>query len=142
MSSHGDAPRLVVDSSVVVKWFLSEGESGVDEALALLDRHRRGDVVLAAPDLLLYEVSSAMDRRGVSPARQLDVASALFKMNLELERLSELHRDAVSLSVEHGVSVYDAAFAALARRIGGRLVSADQKLVASGACDAVRLGEE
>lgn len=52
--------RLVVDSSVAIKWFVSEDDS--EDALKLRDRHQ-----LVAPDLLVAECVNAfwkMARRG------------------------------------------------------------------------------
>jgi predicted nucleic acid-binding protein len=134
------ALRLVVDSSVAVKWFLPGQEPDTADALALLEQHASGDVLLAAPDLLLLEVSNALKKRGVPERRQRDVVTALSKSNMEFERLTTLHADAVSLSVEHGLTVYDATFAALAKQLGAQLVTADKKLAGCAACETRLLG--
>lgn len=131
---------LVVDSSVAVKWFVSESELHVEEALALFRRQLSGEVVLAAPDLLLLEVSNALRSRGVPETGQKDVARALGKSRLALERVEALHEAAVSISIDCGLSVYDATFAALAQRLGVKLVTADRRLAESGACPVVLLG--
>ena len=50
--------RIVVDASVVVKWFVPEKDTG--KALKLRDLYIRGDVELLSPTLLYYEVSNAL----------------------------------------------------------------------------------
>lgn len=50
--------RVVVDVSVVVKWFTQEDYRG--QAVALRDAHIQGMIMLVAPDLLVYEVSNAL----------------------------------------------------------------------------------
>ena len=59
----GDAPLVVVDASVVVKWFVSEDESGVAEAAALLADHAAGHLRLVAPALLAHELMGVLVRR-------------------------------------------------------------------------------
>jgi predicted nucleic acid-binding protein len=134
------ARAVVVDSSVAVKWFVDEGEAHVEAAMDLLWRHSSGEIVLAAPELLLFEVSAALARRNVSEDRQLAAVNSLSKMHIEWEPLVALHAESVALANRHGLSVYDASFAVLAARLGGPLVTADRKLAHSGACEAELLG--
>ena len=48
---------LVIDASIAVKWFNKEEYSDVADKLK--NRHVRGEVVLVAPVLLLFEVANA-----------------------------------------------------------------------------------
>ncbi len=48
---------VVLDSSVVVKWFSREAKS--DEALKLMDSHVKGSLELSILDLSFCEVSNA-----------------------------------------------------------------------------------
>ncbi|MDA8288912.1 MAG: hypothetical protein M0014_10795, partial [Actinomycetota bacterium] len=67
---------LLVDTSVLVKWFHSEGESQVAEARALREATRRGDVEARVIDLALYEMGNVLLRAlgwsGPDVADQLD----------------------------------------------------------------------
>lgn len=56
--------RLVVDSSVAIKWFVSEDDS--EDALKLRDRHQ-----LVAPDLLVAECVNAFWKMALSAAEGL-----------------------------------------------------------------------
>jgi len=49
---------LVLDASVLLKWFLQE--PGSDSALELKHRYLEGDVAIALPDLALYEVPNVL----------------------------------------------------------------------------------
>lgn len=48
----------VLDASVVIKWFSEEEYT--DKAVKLREDFFRGELELAVPDLLLYEVSNAL----------------------------------------------------------------------------------
>lgn len=82
---------------------------------------------LAALDLTLYEVANAVMRRFKAAAP----ASAAVRAVLTAcgERLVRVDTNAilatVDIAAEHGLSSYDAAYVATARRYGWTLVSAD-----------------
>ena len=49
---------LVIDASVVIKWFIEEKDSA--KALLLKDNHINGKTILIAPDLLIYEAANVL----------------------------------------------------------------------------------
>lgn len=56
-----DAEKLdhaVLDSSVIIKWFSEEEDT--DIALSLRERNINGELMIAVPDLSLYEVANAL----------------------------------------------------------------------------------
>jgi predicted nucleic acid-binding protein len=135
-----DIPRLVIDSSVAVKWFVAEGESGVGEALALLDQHLTRQCVLAAPSHILLEVLNALRFRGLNESEMQVAARGLLGVQLQLTPVEELAEQAANISASCGLTMYDAAFAALANALGVELVTEDRRLATCGACRAHGLG--
>ncbi|MCL4446288.1 MAG: type II toxin-antitoxin system VapC family toxin [Actinobacteria bacterium] len=129
---------LLVDTSVLVKWFHSEGEGEVAEARAIRDANRRGDLDAHIIDLALYEVGNVLLRALRWAAS--DVAD-------QLEDLIEICggplvmapgwvREAAVLGSAHQLTFYDAAWAAAAQALGVSLVSADSRLVAAGLAES------
>lgn len=122
---------LVVDTSVAFKWFRREGqEPAVPAAMAVLERHLQGQVLLHAPDLLVYEFGNILKVRsrqsGESPARILD---DLFRLELSFHRQEQaLAREALQLALVLNVTFYDASFVALAGSLNAGLVTADARL--------------
>ena len=55
--------EVVIDASVIVKWFVAE--KGSDYALKLRDMYISGEIKIAAPELLLYEVLNAVQHKGL-----------------------------------------------------------------------------
>ena len=131
---NSETPVVVIDSSIAVKWFLSESEEQVGAALQLLADHAEGRLALAAPEHLLLEVLNALLHRGVCESDLAAAANHLLGAQLNLCPLSDLAPDAAHLAARHGITLYDAAFAALAKRHDAELITADRKLAACGAC--------
>ena len=137
---------VVCDASVVLKWFHDEGEHGVDEARRLLAGHRSGQVTAWVLDLTFYELGNVLLRalrwQATEVAAQLDdvrsICSVLAPTGGDL-------RLGAQLAEQHGLTFYDAVYAAAARSRGAALATADQALVAAGAGEppgaiAARLG--
>jgi len=116
---------LVVDSSVVVKWYIPENTS--DRATALL----RSGFRLLAPDLLIPEVGNVLwKRRRDLPAVESEaIATSLASAcPVALYPSSALLQGALDLALAHERSVYDSLYLALAVSEDCRLITADERL--------------
>lgn len=129
---------LLVDSSVLIKWFHGEGEASLASARAIRDANQRGDLDARVTDLALYEIGNVLLRSlhwsAGDVADQLDdlvtICGTPFVMDL-----AWLH-DAASLAVTHKLTFYDATWAAAARGLGVALVSSDERLLAAGLAES------
>lgn len=119
--------RLVIDCSVAAKWFVPE------EGSEIAARLRGPSHQLLVPDLLFAEVGNVMWKRvrkgELSADDASEIASVLLRLPLRSYGSAYLLREAVSLAVEAGLTVYDSLYLSLARRIGASLVTADRKLL-------------
>jgi predicted nucleic acid-binding protein len=132
---------LVVDSSVAVKWFLSDREDHVDRALDLLQAHLDERVYLAAPAHLRLEVLNALLNRGLEAGALERAATALEGFRLDWHGIDgPLAGSAARIASASGLTLYDGAFAALALALDAELVTDDRRLAASGACRTRLLG--
>jgi predicted nucleic acid-binding protein len=127
------AREAVVDSSVVVKWFLPEPSR--PEALRVLRSYREQEIQLMAPALLMSEVSSVFCkrfRRGELSASEAGEAFRLLKIHSPvLIADAEVLDEAVRLAMASGRAVYDCLYLALAIRRGCELITADRKFHAA-----------
>ncbi len=123
---------VVADASVIVKWVIDEKYS--DEASRLRDDHLEGLVVVHAPDFVLLEVASALRKYVLKGVVGRDQAVKAFSLiadsDIRLVPINrELAREALTLSLELGVSVYDAAYLSLARRLNAPFYTSDERLL-------------
>jgi predicted nucleic acid-binding protein len=123
--------RYVVDASVAAKWFTRHEEDDREKALALRELHRTRRCRLVVPEFGLLEVLNAV--RFSARAGEADVLAALAvlgDLQLQIEPLNwDLLRKAIAIAWAYRVAVYDAAYVALAERLGFPFLTADEVLV-------------
>jgi predicted nucleic acid-binding protein len=125
---------LLVDTSVLIKWFHSEGERDVRQAHAIRTAHVDGQLDAHVLDLAYYELGNVLIRAlgwtGGDVADQLDDLTTI--LGPPLVMTAPWFRRAAELAHTHALSFYDAAWAAAAQELAVPLVSADRKLLAAG----------
>lgn len=121
---------LVVDASVVSKLYLAD-EQDVVKAELLFARFRYGEVQLAAPRIITYEVPAAIKKgaaRSAAPETTWREALSSFQsLGLTIIDDSEAKCDAVRLAIEFSCQYYDALYLLLAEDLGWRFLTADER---------------
>ena len=116
---------LVLDSSVVIKWFVPEIHS--DAATRLL--RETHDYV--APDLLFAELGNVVwekvRRQEISTDDGRRLVNDLSGIGVEPVPSRTLLPDALTLALLTGRTVYDALYLALAIRLETRVITADSR---------------
>lgn len=119
--------EVVLDASVVIKWFRAEGERHVEPARALRTAFEAGKLIVIAPPLLRLEIVNVAGRRWRwNETALVDLASALDDLGFELVE-PELAR--VARWTAGGLTAYDGAYVALAETTGAQLVTDDDHIV-------------
>lgn len=129
---------FVVDASVVVSWLLSDE----DDELATELLHRLGVEQGIAPGLLWYEVRNTLlvcERRGRCDAQQTSWAAATLRaLPIRTEELDE-SEVILHLARQYDLSIYDAAYLAVAVRLGAPLATLDRRMAQSARDAGVRV---
>ncbi|MBN1425385.1 type II toxin-antitoxin system VapC family toxin [Candidatus Fermentibacteria bacterium] len=124
--------RLAVDASVAAKWFLPEAHSR--EAIRALD----GQWELHAPDLIWAEVGNSIwkrwRRRELSQEEGAGILADFRRFLIEIHPSDLLLEGAHKLATHLGCTMYDSLYAALALRLGCRLLTADRSLYTALHC--------
>ena len=124
-------PKVVVDASVVVKWFLDDEEE-IDAARRLRDDFASFKVQILAPSLIFCEVGNAL--LVAHRLKRLTLKSAAAKLqdfldvSLPVFFPSQTLKIAFDLACKHQLSVYDALYVALAQSEGCDFYTGDKKL--------------
>jgi predicted nucleic acid-binding protein len=122
--------KIVVDTSVLIKWFKTRDEELLNEAKQLLEEIERRRVEVHVPALLLYEVGNILllkTRLGLSALEAaLDGLESL--PFVVAPPATPLLKRAVSLGRQLSLTFYDASFLALAVELDCPLVTADRHL--------------
>src|SRR5262249_30820562 len=122
--------KVVVDSSVVIKWFVTEPHSA--EARRVLAEYQTGALDLLAPDLLYAEMGNIVWKKhrfqGMAAADAQLIIDTFRALMFTVTATAVLLEDAYRLAGMHQRTVYDPLYLAVSVREGCRLVTADQKL--------------
>jgi len=123
-------PKIVVDTSVLIKWFKRRDEELLAEAEQLLEEIEHRHIAVHVPALLLYEIGNILLLKTRLGLAALDEAVQ------RLEALpfvvappaTPLLMRALRLGREFSLTFYDASFLALAVELDCPLVTADHRL--------------
>ncbi len=119
--------EVVLDASVVLKWFASD-ERGSAEARELRSDYEAGRLSVVVPALLFLELLNMAGRRwGWDAEPLLELADGLHDLLFEV---GEPELRSVASWVARGLTAYDAAYVALAEERGQTLVTDDDTIVA------------
>lgn len=117
--------KIVLDSSVIVKWLNGINENYLDRADLILDRLESGRIECYAPELAKYEVGNALSLgKKLKQAKLRICLDLLYSLPItfipETYELSYLTSTFIS---NNQITYYDASFLALAKNLDAILVT-------------------
>jgi predicted nucleic acid-binding protein len=121
--------EIVIDASVVVKWFIEEADS--DKARFLRERFIDGKVELFIPSLLYFEVMNALKYSKLFNPGELNAAGESLE-NYGFKVISiknEIREQMIKVAIDHDMSIYDASYVGISITSGKILCTADEKII-------------
>jgi predicted nucleic acid-binding protein len=123
--------RVVLDASVIFKWYLLDEEHG-EKALEFLNRFVSDDLEIIAPALLEYEVINglvAARKRGrLQEDLIVSAVEGFMNLGLRMVGLSGLYSRVIHFCKAYNRSAYDASYLALAESEKISFITADETL--------------
>ncbi len=132
----GEKPKVVIDASVAVKWIIP-GEPWEAQARTLKERIASREIEAYAPPLLLYEVASVIQKSILRGALRLgdgiEALKAMGRLGLNIQPTSwDNLAEILNIATTTKLTVYDAAYLHLSKKMEAKLVTADNKLKKRG----------
>ncbi len=117
--------KLVIDSSVIIKWLNQDKEAGIAQADKIMSNALELKVELFAPELAKYESGNVLLKgKQLSPREANILLDTLYSLPITFVSESEdLAKDAFLLAYTHNITYYDAAFLSLARQYDATLIT-------------------
>ena len=121
--------KLVVDASVAAKWFNLEELS--DKAAYIKEAYVKGDLELAAPTHIIYEVGNSIwKNKQLTETEASDALAALLQLSLQLlEPTSERAKRAMKIAKSRNITFYDSIYLQAAEELNTTLLTADDAQV-------------
>ncbi|PJA02017.1 VapC toxin family PIN domain ribonuclease [bacterium (Candidatus Gribaldobacteria) CG_4_10_14_0_2_um_filter_36_18] len=119
---------IVIDASIIVK--LAKKEEGTNQAIALKEKHIKGEERIVVPPLLFYEVANALLYAKELKDKEIsDFLEILSELDFEIIELSI--KDIIKATIlgrKRGITVYDTSYLILAEKLGVDFITADLDL--------------
>ncbi len=121
---------LVIDSSVVAKWFFAE--SLTEQALIIREDWVAQKIDLIAPEILISEVSNIVWKKQktglISQQEGSAIVANLLALQLPTVSIEPILPFAHSLATTFDLTVYDSVYLALSQSMGTKFITADLRL--------------
>lgn len=115
--------EVVLDSSVVLKWFRSDNERHLAASRQLRRRFEQGELRVLVPPLLFLEILNVAARKWDWDERKLaQLAATLPELRFEVVKPA---LESIALWASRGLTAYDATYIAVAEDSGTKLVTDD-----------------
>lgn len=123
------SPKIVVDSSVILKWLYREDEKYLDQADLLLKNTVEDKVKLLAPELAKYEVGNVLLVAKKLPKNKgKEALETFYSLPIQYVSQSEdLSKESFLIGSNIKITFYDSSFIALAKQENAKLVTDNPK---------------
>ena len=126
--------RVVLDTNIVCKWYVTASEEHVSAAWVVLQRYRNGEIAVAVPSILRYELTNWLGRAVRQHRLTAPEAASAYDdfLSLALPEIG-VHgwlASALHLSLQLGCSTFDSLFLIVARELSWPLLTEDRALAA------------
>lgn len=125
--------RIVLDASVAAKWLLPPPHEPLrDEALQIARGYNERQYEIFIPDVFWAEIANFLWKAARSsrctPAEARTALEIIFDYSFQSTSSISLLPGAFDIATLYDRPVYDCLYVALAQKIGGELITADEKL--------------
>jgi len=132
LKTHSKGRLLILDTSVIVKWFFKDDERNKGKADIILNQYMDNEIAIIIPELSVFEVANVLKNK-IKKYRfeQQDIIDRLYNMGIIFYIDKEILKNAVNIAIDINESVYDCIFLATAEYFDGIFVTDDNRLLSS-----------
>ena len=129
MIAEKNQETIVLDSSVIFKWFHFENEDNIETARSLHEKAISRYFHVLTPELLLYEIINTFkSRTEIDLALLEEIFKELFHILIFIKLDSKDYINAYEISKKTNNSIYDSIYIAISEKYRAPFITADKKL--------------
>lgn len=118
---------LVIDASVALKWFVNE----INTKMALEVREElTHNIIPIVPHLFFYEIANVLRYKPEFGSNDVkEIIHTLKEFQFKIESFdNDLIDITINIAYEYGITIYDASYVAISKKLQTNLITADNKL--------------
>jgi len=120
---------LILDTSVIVKWFFKNDEKNKIKADIILNQYLDNKIKIIIPELSVFELANVLKNKIKKyEDEQLNIIDKLYKMGIIFYIDKEILKNAIKIAININESVYDCIFLATAEHFNGKFITDDNAL--------------
>lgn len=121
--------KIVVDTSILVKWFNQTDEKNLEKADKIMDAVLSGETELILPELSKYELGNVLlKKKQLTPDQAYISLETAYALPITfVSETEEQARNTYKTAFNLGITYYDASFISLAKQVGATLVTENVK---------------
>jgi predicted nucleic acid-binding protein len=120
---------IILDSSVVFKWFYFKNEGSIEIARGLYKKTISGYFHVLTPELLIYEIINIFKfRTDINTALLEEIIKELFHILIFIKLDSKDYMKAYEISKKTNNSIYDSIYLALSEKYKATFITTGRKL--------------
>jgi predicted nucleic acid-binding protein len=132
VKTYSSGKLLVLDTSVIVKWFFKDGEKSNEKADIILNRYMDNKIGIVIPELSVFELANVLKNKIKRyKGENQDIIDRLYKMGIIFYIDKEILKNAVNIAIDINESVYDCIFLSTAEYFDGIFITDDRRLFSS-----------
>jgi predicted nucleic acid-binding protein len=126
--------NIVVDTSVIIKWFFSENEENAEASHLILKRFLHNEIGLIAPEIALFELANVVKNKISTDSNEIigmEIIDRIYNLGIVFKVTKQVLKNAFSMALVINESVYDCLFIATAEHFKSKFITDDKKLYLS-----------
>lgn len=122
-------PRIVVDTSIIIKWLNQTNESHIDKADNIMEAVINGEIDMYAPELAKYEIGNALlTSKKLSPQEAYISLGTAYSLPINfIAETEEQARETYKIAWDLSITYYDASFLSLTKQYDAVLITENTK---------------
>jgi predicted nucleic acid-binding protein len=126
--------NIVVDTSVIIKWFFSDKEENTEASHHILKRFLHNEIGIITPEIALFELANVVKNKIMTANNGMigmEIIDRIYNLGIVFKVTKQVLKNAFNMALVINESVYDCLFIATAEYFKSKFITDDKKLYLS-----------
>jgi len=126
--------NIVVDTSVIIKWFFTDNEENAQASHLMLKRFIDKEIGIITPEIALFELANVVKNKIKTENNEMigmEIIDRIYNLGIVFVVTKQILKDAFNIALAINESVYDCLFIATAEHFKAKFITDDKKLYLS-----------